>query len=186
MIKVKLPEKWSCSDVKQTASTEELAKLAAQAGKQIAKGDKNPFIDSLVDVSLRDGSFIREKLEAGKAVTEVESIDLDTAKMIVAVGGDVIGLPVWFVIDEKDIGKPCPFGDGKGTWETWGVFGESHKPTQIGDKWYRSNCVGQSGEVLHASAWVSAGLVVITKDEFVATRDVDDKEPKLPKPDKPE
>lgn len=94
----------------------------------------------------------------------------DYCSVICAFGGDVEALPVWFEIDGLE--TVCPFGDGEETWEAWGTFEESHKPVQIGDKWYRSNAVGTSGQLLDASTWVplrSAGqLVVKTKAEFLA------------------
>jgi len=88
-------------------------------------------------------------------------------RSIVGKGADASGFQCYFRLD--DITDTCPFSDSNQTWETWGVYGNSHAPIQIGEYWYRSSCVGASGEPLLASVWVAVdGLHVITAEEFVS------------------
>ena len=85
------------------------------------------------------------------------------------------GLPVYFRI--ADITDPCPFSQDGETWETWGTFvaegGQvSHAPTQIGEYWYRSSAVGESGYNLEISDWlphyISGAVTVLTVEQFNA------------------
>ena len=138
----------------------------------LAAGSQNPYILTLNDLDMGGAPFTRgtgSELACCGPIDNKSVLTLDYLSLIVAFGGDVEGYPVWFEID--DVTDVCPIGDGVETWETWGVFGQSHLPVQIGDKWYRSSAVGQSGALLDASAWVSlraAGqVVVLTRDQYL-------------------
>lgn len=148
-----------------------------------AAGQTNPHYLDLNDLDMGGAPFTRDAQPGMAVCGPIENLGylpLDYVSLIVAFGGNVEGLPVWFEID--DIEAPCPFSDSDETWETWGTFGQSHLPVEIGGKWYRSVAVGQSGQLLDASAWVplrSAGqLVVKTKAEYLAI--VAENQPELP------
>jgi len=139
-------------------------------GTNFAAGQQNPYILTLNDLDMGGAPFTRgvgSEIACCGPIDNKSFLSIPYISLIVAFGGEVEGLPVWFEID--DLTALCPFdADGKLTWEEWGVFGQSHQPVQIGEKWYRSNAVGQSGELLYASAWVGRGLTVLTQAEYVA------------------
>lgn len=130
-------------------------------------GQQNPYILLLNDLDMGGAPFTRgsgSELAVCGPIENVSFLTIEYISLIVMFGGECEGLPVWFEID--DITEDCPFSDSE-TWETWGIFGESHIPIQIGDKWYRSNAVGQTGELLLASQWVGLGLTAITKSSYL-------------------
>lgn len=140
----------------------------------VSAGDLNPYYFDLNDLDMGGAPFTRDA-EPGMAVCgpieNLSYLPLDYVSLIVAFGGEVEGLPVWFELN--GINSDCPFSTTtpKERWSTWGTFGESHKPVLLGNKYYRSNAVGQSGAMLDASAWTSlraAGLTVKTKAEYLA------------------
>jgi len=158
-----------------------LSELAAQTvnavhtafglpGTNFVAGNQNPYILLLNDLDMGGAPFTRgrgSELALCGPIENQSFLTIDYASLLVAFSGDVEGLPVWFEID--NIESLSSFSEEE-TWETWGTFGESHKPVQIGSKWYRSNCVGESGAKLYASDWVSklqTGLIVITKDDYL-------------------
>ena len=133
----------------------------------------NPYYFVLNDLDMGGAPFTRDA-EPGMAVcgpiANLSYMPLSYVALICAFGGDVEGLPVFFEI--ADVKAICPFDpNSKETWETWGTFGESHKPTKIGEKWYRSSDVGASGQKMDASQWVGymqAGGVVLTQAQYAA------------------
>jgi len=145
-------------------------------------GLQNPFVLSLNDFDMGGAAFLRTNEMAGLAscgpIDNFDHMPTEYVSLIVAVGGDLEGYPVWFEIDDPT--ALCPFApddlvDEEGnpipqeTWETWGTSGESHKPVQHGAKWYRSSAVGYSGELMKASQWVNMpGLTVKTRQEYLA------------------
>lgn len=70
-----------------------------------------------------------------------------------SLGSEIFDYPCYFKITDPD--APCPFStaDPQETWNEWGVVGDSHKPIEIDDVWYRSNLYGAAGVPLVASAW---------------------------------
>lgn len=146
---------------------------AAIAKLPLQPGDPNPFFP-VVDAITREGANTITPSNDMTTPVAVGPVTRDMwrlpeyAMVLALCGGDVIDMPVWFEID--DATDECPFSDSGETWETWGVFGESHKPLPMGNKWYRSNAVGQSGELLRASQWVpvsiASGLKVLSVTEF--------------------
>lgn len=146
-------------------------------GTEFVEGGQNPYILLLNDLDMGGAPFTRgrgSELAVCGPIENQSFLTVQYVTLLTAFNGNVEGLPVWFEID--DIAAVCPFGDGEETWETWGTFGESHVPVQIGSKWYRSNCVGQSGTKLYASDWVPQymqGLTVLTADEYVAIQQAD-------------
>ena len=132
-------------------------------------GDTNPHYLDLNDLDMGGAPFTRDARPGMAACGPIENLGylpLDYVALIVAFGGNVEGLPVWFEL--TSVSAICPLGDGVETWQTWGTFGESHKPVQLGTKWYRSSAVGESGALLSASEWMSISQIVITRTEFLA------------------
>jgi hypothetical protein len=136
------------------------------------EGETHEYYLPLNDLDMGGAPFTRDA-QPGMAVCgpieNVSYLDLNYVALICAFGGDVEGLPLWFELD--DITEVCPFSDSNETWETWGTFGDSHVPVQLGGKWYRSNCVGESGAKMHASqcmGYRAAGGVVLTQAEYLA------------------
>lgn len=157
----------------------------------VTVGDLNPYYFDLNDLDMGGAPFTRDEVPGMAVCGPIENLGylgLDYVSLIVAIGqaanavetqiteqpstlfGDIEGMPVWFELDDQD--TDCPFSTEtpKETWATWGTFGQSHLPVEIDGKWYRSSAVGQSGQLLDASAWVglrAAGLVVKTKAEYL-------------------
>jgi len=140
----------------------------------LTAGQTNPHYLDLNDLDMGGAPFTRDATPGMAVCGPIENLGylpLDYVSLIVMFGGDVESLPVWFELDDQD--TDCPFSTEtpKETWATWGTFGQSHLPVEIDGKWYRSSAVGQSGQLLDASAWVglrAAGLVVKTKAEYLA------------------
>ena len=137
-------------------------------------GQLHEYYFVLNDLDMGGAPFTRDALP-GMAVcgpiANLAYMPLSYVALIVAFGGDVEGLPVFFEID--DVEAECPFSTAnpKETWKTWGTFGESHKPTNIGEKWYRSSDVGASGQKMDASQWVGymqVGGVLLTQAQYAA------------------
>jgi hypothetical protein len=132
-------------------------------------GSENPYILRLNDFDMGGAYFTRDK-EPGMSccgpIFRFSYLSIQDIQLLTAFGGEVEGFPVWFEID--DLESECPFSDSGETWETWGVFGDSHKPVQIGDKWYRSNAVGESGALLHASEFLEAGVPILSLAQYQA------------------
>jgi hypothetical protein len=130
-------------------------------------GSQNPYILRLNDFDMGGAYFSRDKepgLSCCGPIYNFAYLTLQDVQLLVAFNGDVEGFPVWFELD--DITVECPFSDSNETWETWGVFGESHVPVQHGDKWYRSNAVGASGELLPASVFLEAGVPILSLAQY--------------------
>jgi hypothetical protein len=133
-------------------------------------GLPNPFVLSLNDFDMGGAAFLRTNAMDGLAtcgpIDNFTHMPLGYVSLIVAVGGDIEGLPVWFVIDNPT--EACPFApddlvDEEGnplpqeTWETYGTLSNgSYVPKQIGDSgpYYRPNNFGYDGTMLKASEWV--------------------------------
>lgn len=100
-------------------------------------------------------------------IEDLDLLPISVVRTLVSKSCEVYGYPCYFKID--NIAAACPFSDSGETWETWGVYGQSHLPMQIGDYWYRSSAVGQSGDNLPASLWAAVeGLEVISVEEYLA------------------
>lgn len=123
-------------------------------------------IYNLVLVCATRGLTVKDSPDASEVsisgIRDTGLVSIQIVQLLLSKGAEVEGYPVFFEID--DITDPCPFSDDDETWETWGVFGESHKPVQIGDKWYRSNNVGASGTPLPASQWANRDDVLSVAD----------------------
>lgn len=157
----------------------------------VSVGQTNPYYLDMNDLDMGGAPFTRDAVPGLAVCGPIENMSYMTVpyvNLIVAFGtvasqmlgiaaGDVEGLPVWFELDTLDGEVPETFPERTyqeggqtlvHTWETWGVFGESHKPVQLGGKWYRSANYGQSGDFLLASQWVNRVSSVKTKAEFLA------------------
>lgn len=148
----------------------------AMIGKPLVTAEMmNPYIMALNDLDMGGAPFTRDATPAMAVCGPIENLGylpLDYVALIVAFGGDIESLPVWFELDSINVDCPFSTATPKEKWATWGTFGESHKPVPLGGKWYRSCAVGQSGELLSASDWVglmaTGQLVVKTKAEYMA------------------
>lgn len=146
---------------------------------------ENPYILRLNDLDMGGAAFTRNQepaMACSGPIENLEYLDLQYVSLIVAFGqvasqmdsrlfGDIEGLPVWFelTVDPSTIDCPLSTTTPKEKWSTWGTFGDSHRPVKLGLKWYRSNAVGESGTMLHASQWMSyraSGGTVLTVSQF--------------------
>lgn len=175
----------------------------------VTVGQVNPYYLDLNDLDLGGAPFTRDALP-GMAYcgpfSNLSYLTIQYVSLIVAFGqvahqmddklfSDVEGLPVWFEI--TDISAQVPEGlpdrtyqsgspqnptTSIHTWETWGVYGDSHKPQLIGTKYYRTNCIGAAGNKLNASVWVplnnTGALKVLNQSQYQAI--VDANQPQLP------
>ena len=168
MTTINLPTGLTFSDIREVpeASLNALnGYLTSVGAPNVSVGSNNPLILKLNDLSMGGAPFIRgSEIAICGPINNIEFIPLNYILLIVAVGGDILDMPIFFEIVPTDI---CPFSDNNETWETWGIFGDSHKPVQLGPKWYRSSAVGQSGELLKASEWafkIDPAKVITIKD----------------------
>lgn len=144
----------------------------------LGPGKPSPFFEAL-DNAVQDGALlVRGKGDSTTMAYIDGDIDEEWQEInrqifVVVAGGDVVGLPVVFELD--NITSICPFSTTGETWETWGVSGASGAPIHINGKWYRTSevygLVVNDGQPLPASAWFStamSGLKVITTKTFSA------------------
>jgi len=184
---------WIPSILTLSTLNNEAVQLINLVHSQISKplvttSTQNPYIMLLNDLSLGGASFTRDA-EPGLAVCgpiiNFKYISLDYISLIVAFGGDVEGLPVFFELNNLGNNVPVSFPDRIyidedkvehiHTWETWGVYEQSHKPVKIENKWYRSNCYNATGTHLNASQWIdyrNSGGKVLSKDEYIAIQQI--------------
>lgn len=130
----------------------------------------NNAIYGLTLVCVSRGLFVKD-LGDGKVkidgIRDTSLVSVQIVRNLVAAGAEVEGYPAFFEVSDKD--AVCPFGNGSETWSQWGVFGDSHKIVQIGEKWYKPSAYGESGQHLAASVWAAvAGLVVLSDVEYKA------------------
>lgn len=151
----------------------------AMIGKpSVSVGDLNPYYFALNDMDMGGAPFTRDALPGMAVCGPIQNLSylpIEYITLIVLFGGDVEGLPVWFEIADINATVPAPWqtlDPERTTWANWGTFGESHKPVEIDGKWYRSNAVGQSGQLLDASQFVNLGLTILTKAEYHAIQPV--------------
>lgn len=151
----------------------------SQIGKpSVSVGDLNPYYFALNDLDMGGAPFTRDATPGMAVCGPIQNLTylpLTYVTLLVMFGGDVEGLPVWFEIPSKAANVPAVLAaldPDNPTWETWGTFGESHKPVQLGTKWYRSTALGQSGDLLDASLFIAASqqgnLPLLTKSEYMA------------------
>lgn len=151
----------------------------------VTEADQNPYVMALNDLDMGGAPFTRDA-QPGMAVCgpieNMSYLPLPYVQLIVAFGGDIEALLVWFELDDLTDEVPASFPNrtyesgtieapatSVHTWTTWGVAGNgSHAPRQIGDKWYRSTCVGESGQMLDASEYINSGMTIKTKAEYLA------------------
>jgi hypothetical protein len=146
------------------AATQQINQLHQLLGKAlVTAGQRNPYYDIITQIGTATGSSIDRTvpLACCGPISKLERIPLSLVALVTAVGGDVEGLPVFFELSTDPATTLCPFSSTGEMWSTWGTFGASHVPQQIGTKWYRSSAVGASGALMYASLWatVSPGNV---------------------------
>lgn len=136
----------------------------------VVTGAPNPYYLPVAQIGIATGSSIdrSQAMAVCGPITNTVRVPLDFVDLVVAIGGDVEGLPFWFEL--ADIAVECPLSTTtpKETWEVWGTVGESHKPVKYGTKWYRSNAVGMSGAMLNASQVTAIRQLVISQERFLA------------------
>ena len=123
----------------------------------VSPGDANPYYLKITEVAMASHIDRSGDLAVIGPIRNTEHIPLTMVDLILGVGGDAEGLPVYFELPTDPATIDCPFSTETPAekWSTWGTFGESHNPAQIGTKWYRSSAVGQSGSLMVASWWAS-------------------------------
>lgn len=130
---------------------------AALSKPLVSVGQRNPYYDAITQIGIAEGASIERitPLAACGPVPNLDRVPLSLVDLVVAVGGEVEGLPVFFELTADPATIDCPFSNQtpKEKWSTWGTFGASHVPIQLGTKWYRSSAMGQSGELMRASLW---------------------------------
>jgi hypothetical protein len=130
-----------------------------QSRPLVAAGQRNPYYDVITQIGIAPGASINRVLPLAECgpVNNLARVPLSLVDLVIAVGGEVEGLPVFFELAADPATLDCPFSTTTPVekWSTWGTFGQSHVPVQIGNRWYRSSAVGQSGELLKASLWIA-------------------------------
>lgn len=125
----------------------------------VAAGQRNPYYDVITQIGVALGSDIDRStpLAACGPVNRIDRVPLSLIDLLIGIGGEVEGLPVWFELTVDPATVDCPFSttEPKEKWSTWGTFGQSHLPQKLGANWYRSSAVGESGELMNASQWVT-------------------------------
>lgn len=164
----------------------------------VTEAGQNPYVMALNDLDMGGAPFTRDaevrnglSMAVCGPIENLSYLPLPYVQLLVAFYGDVEALPVWFELDDLTDEVPASFPNRTyttgpidnpiehvHTWATWGVFGASHAPIQYGDKWYRSTCVGESGQMLDASQYINSGLTIKTKAEYLAI--VAENSPQLP------
>lgn len=139
----------------------------------VAAGQRNPYYDVITQIGVAEGASIvrTEPLAACGPVANLKRVPLSLVSLVVMVAGDVEGLPVFFELSADPATLDCQFSteQPKEKWSTWGTYGLSHVPVQLGSKWYRSSAVGQSGKLMNASEWFGKqGLTIKSLAEYQA------------------
>ena len=123
----------------------------------VSPGDTNPYYLKITEVALASSMDRSNSLAVIGPIKNLIHIPLSMVDMFIHVGGEVEGLPVWFELSVVPSTIDCPFSTDvpQEKWSTWGTSGQSHIPTQIGTKWFRSSAVGASGALMNASWWTA-------------------------------
>ena len=152
----------------------------------VVEGDANPLVLKLNDFDLGGAAFTRGDAMADLAtcgpIERMQHLPLPYVSLIVSVGGDLLGFPVFFEFaNESDLDAYIPATFPERTYSelsdpadpdsdpverthTWLTWQPTHAPKQYGGKWYKSS--ETSAEAIPASCWVSAGLTVKTVTEY--------------------
>lgn len=146
----------------------------------VEEGDANPYASLLADLSYGMQGFDRKTPMAESSnIDHPEFITVEQIALIVALGGDVLGLPVVFVLATDPTTADCPLSTTTPLqkWSEWGQGAPNDEPVQIGAAWYRTSAnygnvdssgnLSNSGKPLNASQWVPATRnYTITMTEF--------------------
>lgn len=144
-------------------------------------GETHEYYLPLNDLDMGGAPFTRDATPGMACCGPIENmayLGVDYASLIVAFGGEIEALPVWFELDSLTGEVPSTFPNRTytdeqnvehiHTWQTWGVWGQSHHPVQYGGKWYREAIYGESGTRLLASQWVNQVASVKTMKDYQA------------------
>lgn len=162
----------------------------------LVPGRPSPFFEAL-DNSTQDGAvLVRGSGVSGSMAYAEGQVDAEWREpsrmiLVVLAGGDVEDVCVYFQIDDPNADVPVTlpnrtYQDANNQtiaykWNEWGVVGESHKPKQVGEHWYKPSTMYQSGVPLKATDWIAyamAGGVVISEKAY--NKVVADNAPSLP------
>jgi len=169
MTKIVVPVELTFSRLNDAAASR-INTLHSLIGKPlVAEGELNPYREMLSDMAYGGIGFSRTPMAESGDIDQPEFITIDQVALIVALGGDFVGLPVFFELATDPSTTDCPFSTTtpKEKWSTWGTFGNSHVPTKIGNNWYRESNVGQTGRPMNASEWIPVMRnSTITKKEY--------------------
>lgn len=162
-----------------------ITKTEAEALLDLVPGDPNPFFQVL-DAVTREGGILTvgespEELSEAAPITREIWLTLDYVSAVVMSGGDVEGYQVFFGVDDPSVEVPLYFPqrtyteviDGVETelvhtFNTWGA--PYHTLTEINGKFYRSNAVGYSGELMTGQLFIQArqdpSVDLLSKKEY--------------------
>ena len=174
-------------------------RVEAQAMLPLEPGDPSPFFDAFDDITKETAASAERTYALGSDGTPdplAPAICGPSARpdwctperlmLLYLAGGRAYwikpenALPVFFrvteVLDEQ-VPESFPNRIDKNgephTWRTWGVFGNSHAPVQIGEHWYRSSAYGEGGVHLEIEQWISfyqAGGAVLSRFDYEAVQ----------------
>lgn len=182
---IKLPT-WATYSTLQ-CTQEQINALNNASGLSLSIGDANPFWGRLVDIALGGGSFTRgDEYAFSSEITKTNDITIDEIKLICAIGGEVYGLNVYFIVDDLDVEIPVSFPNRisynwdedtqetisiSHTWRTWYSNMPGHNPNdtpegeeiQPVDGVYKCSSANtwNSGRPIDASCWAFTNLEVI-------------------------
>jgi hypothetical protein len=153
-------------------------------------GDPNPFFQ-IVDAVEREGGDLKvgnSPLEMAEAspIVRKEWLQIGYCFALVYTGGDAIGFPVYFVVDDLTVEVPETFPNRTytvladpedpesestevvHTWESWYQGPQPFSPpVEIDGTYYCVNAnTWDRGKPLDASVWVMGGVDAITVDQY--------------------
>lgn len=185
-----LPTGLTFSDIREGIPPQAIPTLNAVFQTALETGSDNPVVLRLNDFDMGGAAFLRgagmSDLAYCGPIENISHIPETYLQLMVGVGGDLLGYPVWFEIPDPTADIPATFPNRTyeelvdpedpeagttttvHTWETWGASTRPDLlPQEINGTWYRSNkCPYFSehkyakgvGMPLPASSWVASGL----------------------------
>lgn len=181
---IHIPTALTFSDLREGISTEALTVINAwQAQKSqpsVAIGDPNPFVMLINDFDMGGSPWERgstpESMAVCGGIKQVQYMPSAYLNLIVGVGGEVYGYPMWFEID--DVTRPVPsyipgHQDEEGDTLTFLDWNPGQPIEQHGNKYYKRTAVDPKGELLPASILVQAiadsasWLSMKTREEYL-------------------
>lgn len=113
------------------------------------------------------------------ALTDTDLLTWTIAKGIVAAGGEVEGLPAWFVIADADMSDAVPASidysaedEAALTWDTWGLPNYS-KPLIAGNRYIPTNAYGSELAASILAPIESSGITIVDTAGYLAVQPAD-------------